>query len=352
MVRVLSVALCFLACGAPRGSKQTLDFDSLPGPTTFSAEATLLERWKGPLETAHESAVVGSFTGVDGVEIAHRIYRVPTPTAAIVLLTGRTEPVRKYAELIDDLTRAGYSVYAMDHRGQGASGRLLPNREKGHVQNFDDYVTDVHTFVTTVVKPDTNSRVFLLAQSMGGAVGLLTVDAHPEDFDAVVASSPMLEIDTGGFPAPIASTLGTAACSATDGTAYAVGSSDFKQETDFSKSTVTSSPTRFEWKRVLYDESPELRIGGLTWRWLCESLAGSSYAEQLGRRSTTPTLIIQAGNDRIVKPGGQTRYCQPAPRCQLTRIDEAMHEHFAERDELRNKAIERTLKFFDAQVTR
>lgn len=341
-----------MACGAakPVPKVTPLDFDSLPGPTTFSAEATLLDRWKGPLKASFEAGVAGSFTGVAGVEIAFRIFRVPTPTAAIVLITGRTEPVRKYAELIDDLTRAGYSVYAMDHRGQGASGRLLPNPQKGHVENFDDYVTDLHTFVSTIVRPDTTGKVFLIAQSMGGAVGLLDVGAFPQDFDAVVASSPMLEIDTGSFPAPIASTLGTAACSATDGTAYAVGSADFQQETDFSKSTVTQSMTRFEWKRVLYEESPELRIGGLTWKWLCEALAGSSYAEQLGWRSTTPTLIIQAGQDRIVKPGGQNRYCTPASRCQLTRIDGAMHEHFAERDELRNKAIERTLKFFDAQV--
>jgi lysophospholipase len=327
-----------------------VDFEARPGPATFSAEATLLDRWKGPLKTAHESGLASTFKGVAGLDVAYLIHRVPSPKAAIVLITGRTEPVRKYAELIDDLTRAGYSTYAMDHRGQGRSGRMLPNREKGHVESFDDYVTDLHTFVTQVVKPDTNAKVVLLAQSMGGAVALLAVDAYPDDFVAVVASAPMLEISTGSFPAPIASTLAASACGATDGTAYAVGSTDFTQETDLSKSSVTLSAARFEWKRVLYDESPELRIGGLTWRWLCESLTASSAAEQLGRFSSTPTLILQAANDRIVKPGGQNRYCAQAPRCQLTRID-GLHEHFAERDEFRNVAIERTLKFIDAQVT-
>jgi lysophospholipase len=344
--------LLFAACRAPSTAPRLtpLDFDALPGPKVFSAEATLASRWAGPLKASHDSGQKGSFKGVGNVDIAYLIHRVPTPKAAVVLITGRTEPVRKYAELIDDLNRAGYSTWAVDHRGQGASGRMLPNPQKGYVDSFDDYVTDLHTFVTTVVKPETNAKVFLIAHSMGGAVALLAVDAHPDDFAAVVTTSPMIEIDTGAFPAPIASTLGAAACGATDGSAYAIGSGDFQPEVDFSKSTVTKSLARFDWKRQLFEESPELRIGGLTWRWLCESLTASSNAEQLGRYSSTPTLIIQAGQDSVVKPGGQNRYCAAAPRCQLTRLEQANHESYAEVDDVRNAAVERTLKFFDAQV--
>lgn len=352
-VRLLSCCvLVFLGCRAPSSAPRLppLDFDTLPGPKVFSAEATLADRWMGPLKASHDAGQKGSFKGVGDVDLAYLIHRVATPKAAVVLITGRTEPVRKYAELIDDLNRAGYSTYALDHRGQGASGRMLPNPQKGYVASFDDYVTDLHTFVTTVVKPDTTTKVFLVAHSMGGAVALLAVDAYPEDFAAVVTTSPMLELNTGAFPAPIASTLGAAACGATDGSAYAIGSGDFREEVDFSKSTVTKSLARFDWKRQLFAESPELRLGGLTWRWLCESLTASSNAEQLGRYSSTPTLIIQAGQDSIVNAGGQNRYCAAAPRCQLTRLEQAQHESYAEVDEVRNVAVERTLKFFDAQV--
>lgn len=353
-MRLVPLLLLLLAgCRAPSTAPKVtpLDFSALPGPTRFSPESTLLERWQGPLKVAHERGERGSFKGVDGLDIAFLIHRVPTPKAAVVILGGRTEPVRKYAELIDDLNANGYSTYSMDVRGQGESGRMLPNPQKGYVASFDDYVTDLHTFVTTVVRPDTSAKVFLVAHSMGGAVGVLAVDAWPEDFSAVVLSSPMLEINTGAFPAPIAGSLGAAACGASDGTAYAIGSGDFREEADFSKSTVTQSEPRFDWKRLLFTESPNLRVGGLTWRWLCESLTASSAAEQLGRFSSTPTLILQASRDTIVKPGGQNRYCAAAPRCQLSVNEGAMHEHFAEKDELRNAAVERTLKFFAAQVT-
>lgn len=350
---LLLLSLLATACRAPSTAPRAakLDFDALPGAKLFSPEATLAARWAGPLKASHDAGQRGSFKGVADVEISYLIHRVPSPKAAVVLVTGRTEPIRKYAELIEDLNGAGYATYAMDHRGQGASGRMLPNPQKGYVASFDDYVSDLHTFVTTVVKPDTNVKVFLVAHSMGGAVALLSVDAFPDDFAAVVTSSPMLDINTGAFPAPIASSLGAAACGASDGSAYAIGSGDFKEEADFAKSTVTQSLARFEWKRQLFADSPELRLGGLTWRWLCESLTASSNAEQLGRYSSTPTLILQAGKDTIVNPGGQQRYCDAAPRCQLERNVDSMHEHFAERDELRNFAVERTIKFFDAQVT-
>lgn len=351
---VLLVVSLLLGCRAPSSAPRRvpLDFEAVPGPTVFSAEATLLERWAGPLKAAHDAGQRGSFKGVADVDIAYLIHRVPNEKAAVVLLTGRTEPVRKYAELLDDLQRAGFSTFAMDHRGQGASGRMLPNPQKGYVVVFDDYATDLHTFISTVVRPATDKKVFVLAHSMGGAVAVLANDLYPADADGLVLSSPMLEINTGAFPAPIASTLGAAACGASDGTAYAIGSSDFREEVDFEQSTVTKSLPRFEWKRQLFTESPELRLGGLTWRWLCESLTASSYAEQLGRFSSTPTLILQAGKDTIVKPGGQQRYCDAAPACQLSVIDEALHEHFAERDALRNRAVERTLKFLEAEVAR
>ncbi len=354
-VRVLPLLfLALAACRPPPRlpARAPLDFAALPGPTTFSPESTLLERWAGPLKASHDAGRRGTFKGVADVDIAYLVHRVPNEKAVVVVLTGRTEPVRKFAELLEELQQAGFSTFAMDHRGQGASGRMLPNPQKGYVASFDDYVTDVHTFITTVVKPATDKKVLLVAHSMGGAVAVLAADRFPDDVAGMVLSSPMLEIDTGAFPAPIASTLGAAACGASDGSAYAIGSGDFQPETDLEKSTVTKSPQRFEWKRLLFTESPELRLGGLTWRWICESLTASSYAEQLGRFSTTPTLILQAGKDSIVKPGGQKRFCDASQACQLTVIEEALHEHYAERDALRNQAVERTLKFLEAEVAR
>ncbi len=327
-----------------------IDFASTGGPSTFSAEATLLERWDGGvLERRWTRGELGHFQGVDGLALRYSVHRASPSRGAVVLVPGRTEAMMKWAEVIDDLVANGYSAYALDVRGQGASDRMLPNRDKGYVRAFDDYVTDLATFVRTVVRKDEPRNVFVLAHSMGGAIATLFLDEHPDLVTAVVLSSPMLEIHTGGFPAPVASSLGLTACSMGDGTDYAIGYGDFTEETDFAKSSVTSSQPRWAWKVGLYRDHPSIRLGGVTWRWLCEALNASSRATTLGRFATVPTLLLQAGADTVVKPGSQDRYCTESPSCQKSVFPNAKHELLNETDAIRNDALSQVLKFFAAK---
>jgi lysophospholipase len=345
------VCLALLAgCRADPGypKEAALDLDALPGPAAsdFSSEATLEARWASTLEPFYRSGSDGRFRGVGGAELAYHVQRAPAPRGKVVLLAGRTEPVLKYAELVAEAVGLGYSVYALDLRGQGASARLLDNPDKGYVEYFEDYVSDVDQFVREVVAPDGPQPIYLLAHSMGGGVAVLYVDAHPDAVRAVALSAPMIEIDTGAFPGAVAFTLAATDCSVSDGTRYAIGSGDFMEETDFTANRVTHSEARWRWYGQLLRDHPELRLGGVTYRWVCEALTATSRAERAGRFSNVPTLILQAGDDRIVKPGGQERYCADAARCQLHRFAEARHEVLQERDDLRNQALSYAFRFF------
>jgi lysophospholipase len=355
---MLAATMVLMGCGSgarpiPKGPP--FDFDTAvgPGPEAFSSEADLLSRWNDTradsLKDFWNSGEAGTFDGVGGVKVAYRIHRVPNAKAAVVITPGRTEAIIKYAEVARDLTAQGYSTYAVTLRGQGEAGRMLPDANKGYVDYFDDYVEDTHTFVSTIVKKDTK-RVFVVAHSLGGAVVATVVDEHPEDFEAVVLSAPMLEINPGAFPPPLASSLGLGVCNATDGTGYAIGSGPYQRETDFPNNTVTTSEARWTWKLQQLDDDESIRLGGLTWRWLCQALIGSSRAQNLGTRSITPTVILQPGDDTIVKPGGQNTYCRDATRCTLSPVAGARHEILQERDPLRNEALSRIVKFFNAQV--
>ncbi|HPG03918.1 MAG TPA: alpha/beta hydrolase, partial [Rhodoblastus sp.] len=55
----------------------------------------------------------------------------------ICVFTGRGEFIEKYFETIAELVERGFDVVAMDWRGQGLSARELPDRFKGHVDDFD-----------------------------------------------------------------------------------------------------------------------------------------------------------------------------------------------------------------------
>src|SRR3954471_21039664 len=132
------------------------------------------------------------FAGVDDVTIAYMRFVHPTSDTGLVISSGRTESFIKYKELIYDFWRQGFSVYILDHRGQGLSGRILQDRaQMGHVRDFGDYVADLRTLVGTVVRPAEHRRLALLAHSMGGAIASLYIEEYKSDFDAAVLFSPM-----------------------------------------------------------------------------------------------------------------------------------------------------------------
>jgi lysophospholipase len=343
------------ACRAPVPLEKQPAFDFVahpgPDPTSLSSEANILTAWAGPLRAFWDGGEAGHFAGVDGKDIVYRVFRATSAKGAVVVVPGRTESIIKYSEVASDLVQHGYSVYAVELRGQGYAERMLPDHDKGYVAYFDDYVQDTHHFITDVVKP-AESHVLLLAHSTGGAMAALLVDQYPDDVAAMAVTSPMLDINLGSFPDPVAVTIAFGQCSNSDGTAYALGSSDFVEETDFSKADVTQSMNRWQWKVNQLHDEPAIRLGGVTWRWLCQALNASNHAQTIGRFSAVPTLVFQAGADKVVHTEGEDKYCTDAPRCTKTRFDDAEHEILQERDTIRNVAVSQTIAFFDAAVTK
>ena len=64
-----------------------------------------------------------------------------------MLSGGRTEPIEKYFEVIEDLTGRGYVVLAHDWRGQGLSHRSLTNRLAGHADGYQAFLDDYHALL-------------------------------------------------------------------------------------------------------------------------------------------------------------------------------------------------------------
>ena len=119
----------------------------------------------------------------------------PAPTQDRSRHPHRQRPGRElpqYQELAWDLWRQGYSLYLIDHRGQGMSDRMLADKEKGYVDQFDDYVADLKQFHDEVIAQDKPAKLFLLAHSMGGPsrLGLGYLERWPNDIQAAVLSSP------------------------------------------------------------------------------------------------------------------------------------------------------------------
>lgn len=127
---------------------------------------------------------------------------------AIVISPGRTESSVEYYETALDFIALGYGpVYAVDHRGQGLSPRLLPDLSKGHVEAFEDYVADFAIVVDAVraelaeLNSGREPPLFFISNSMGGAIGLGYFQAAGTDnpFTAAALSGPMIRVNYISF---------------------------------------------------------------------------------------------------------------------------------------------------------
>ncbi|MFM5522798.1 alpha/beta fold hydrolase [Aeromonas jandaei] len=310
-------------------------------PTLY--QQTLPDFWR-------QHAIEGEFKGKDGIAIRYAALRQEKVDRAILIVNGRVESYLKYQELAWDLWRQGYSLYLIDHRGQGMSGRMLSDHNKGYVDQFDDYVVDMKQFHDQIIMADKPAKLFLLAHSMGGAISARYLERWPDDIRAAVLSSPMLGINLGGLPKWLAKGLAT-----TIGTVggwfgeppYGPGQGPY-QDHGFADNELTHSQSRYQAFRQIYEQHPQIKLGGATAHWIYQGITGADAAITDAGAIKTPLLLLQAGNDSVVDNAAQDAFCTKA-NCEggkPLRIEGAWHELFIESDDKRQPALTAMLDFF------
>lgn len=126
----------------------------------------------------------GRLTSEDGITLYYRRWIPPQTTSGeMVLVHGAFEHSGKYMHVGEWFAEQGFDVRAMDHRGFGQSEGY-----RCYVERFDDYLHDLHLFVTM-----TGEQPVLLGHSMGGLVAFQYAQVHPETIRALVLSSPWFE---------------------------------------------------------------------------------------------------------------------------------------------------------------
>lgn len=271
---------------------------------------------------------------------------------ALVVIPGRGEPFRKYAEVVYDLSQAmpGVSIYAMDPRGQGYSTRVPSNPQIGYVRDFRDYAGDLEQFMKTVVQTRPHRKTLLLAHSLGAALSTDWLQRYTNSVDAAVFSAPMYLLDTKPYSEMTARALSSAACLAGQGKKYALNQKDQPDYAAPEAELLTHSEARNNRKwRILHDE-PELHLGGPSWRWVEQSLVGTRRILKNAEKLKTPVLILQAGEEHIVVSGRQNEVCSKAPDCRISVFEGSFHEILMERDPIRGRALREARAFFERHL--
>lgn len=340
--RLLVVIATFLALQACK--EKTNPVPEPEAQYSLSTESDLLDtNYLADINAFYETADSGFFDGKAGIPIHYRVFLNDGSDKAIMISSGRTEAAVKYKELIFDLYNNGYSIYIHDHRGQGLSGRMTEDPDMGYIDDFQYYIDDMKYFYDNYAKPKSHKNIYLLAHSMGGAIGMTYLEQYPEDFTAAAFSSPML-----GLNAPVCTVV-----KAIDDKApkYALGESEYKDDkSNFADNVLTHSEVRYNLMVDAFAQTPKARLGGATYTWVKRS------CEQFGplldniEKLQTPFILFTADNEEIVSTKAHSKFVKEAKAqgkdSEIYNIAEAYHELFVEKDGPRSQTLNTTLDFF------
>lgn len=256
-----------------------------------------------------------TFTASDGDNLAVQDWPVAEglrQRGMVLLVHGLGEHAGRYDALAQRLNTWGFAARGYDQYGHGESGG-----PRGGLTAPGRLLEDLADVVqSTRAKLGPGQPLVVLGHSMGGLVAAAFAQAHPAQLDGLVLSSP----------------------------AFAT----------------RATPLQRLLLRTLPHLAPNLRVrNGLDTRWLshdpaveaayrADPLVHDRICARLARFITSggagivagaaqwrvPTLLLYAGDDRLVDPAGSRAFAQAAPADVVTSrcFDGAFHEIFNEAD--------------------
>ena len=142
-----------------------------------------------------------TFKTSDGIQIF--TYRwMPDDASAVKgvvqIAHGMAEHAARYERFADALTKAGYAVYANDHRGHGKTAGSQDNLGYFADENgWEKVVKDMHTLTGIIKKENPNKPFFLFGHSMGSFLSRHYSMLYASELTGLILSG------TGGDPGAI-----------------------------------------------------------------------------------------------------------------------------------------------------
>lgn len=284
----------------------------------------------------------------DGLTLAAYLCLPKAARGVVWLSPGRLEAGIKYQELVYELAQQNYACAILDHRGQGHSERESDHPHRGHILDFNDFVSDFAAFVNVIGARIPELPGVLLGHSMGGAIAALylATASVPKCIQRGLLSAPMIGIHTQGVPEWLIHTIATTGAYLSQWLSpnkpwYFLGKKDY-DEVPFADNELTHSETRYAWFRHLYREHPDVQLGGPTYNWVRQAILACRQTQQAARKIQIPVTLLQAGADTIVDLQAQRDFVANLvhPQSTLEVIAGAKHELFMEADRYRQPALQ------------
>jgi lysophospholipase len=289
------------------------------------------------------------FSGADGATLRAAFFAPEgKPRGSVVVSPGRSEPIEKYFEVVQNLLDRGFVVLVHDWRGQGLSFRALPDRLKGHAAGFKEFLGDYEalltTFETRLPKP-----WIALGHSMGGCLTMLALAAGETRFAYAVLSAPMVGLNTGRRPAGGARALAWLMSRSRYKGEYVLGDVGDPFVQSFPKDALTHDAARYARHRAQIKANPDIALGGITWGWTDFAFAACAWLRRTKgvEAVSIPVTIVAAGQDSRVLIADEKAIAGRLRKGRYVEIPDAFHEILIETDDRRAvfwKAFDETVE--------
>ena len=299
-------------------------------------EAEIVRPGGRPLPAALEPRMAAYYLTREDIRLRVMYATASTtdPRGSIIFSPGRTEFIEKYLETATDFVERGFNVLILDPRGQGLSQRLLEDKQKSWVRDFQDYADDL-AFVANEFGPLLPKPHIVMGHSMGGTIALQSVISGVLAPSAVICSAPMLGLYDLDTPILKLAIRGLSALGLhKNNLPFQKGRNGLPVPFNINK--LTSDRDRYRHWAAYFQTSPRLRLGPPTYGWITAALKGMSYVNRNAAELNIPCLIVAAGADPIVDPASNEDFAAKAG-ASFKVVPGAMHELFLERDVYRDQ---------------
>ncbi|HDR1070488.1 TPA: alpha/beta hydrolase [Pasteurella multocida] len=285
--------------------------------------------------------------GKKGVRITYRHFVQDNPVQRnlVILVNGRAENLLKWTELAYDFYQQGYDVLVFDHRGQGYSQRLLPDHEKGYIDEFRFYADDMAILLAKISALYPYENQHILAHSLGALISTYYLANYDHQVKSAVFSAPFYGIPLkhsfrDELIINLMMLLG-------QGSRYVFGKGRY-QPADLDNNDLSCCRTRMRWMNRINRRYPHIHLGGPTFRWVHLCFSAIKKLPTILPRIEIPVLILQSEKEKIVENKNLRKLTALLPRGELTQIAQSKHEILFERDLIRSEALKKISQFFTA----
>ena len=138
--------------------------------------------------------IVRIYTDAQGIDITFYEWPVAQPKGCVQLVHGLGEHARRYDHLAAALNRAGFSVYADDHRGHGATGLRMTaegtTKKQGNLGKGGTAAVfeGVRQLSHIIVGENPEEPLVLLGHSWGSMIAQRIFNKYSDEYDGLVLS--------------------------------------------------------------------------------------------------------------------------------------------------------------------